>query len=134
VRLCDKPSLFAGKLHALLCRNWKSRAKGRDFFDYLWYLSNDVPVNLIHLEARMRQSGHWNGEAALDRDTVFSLLEQRFSSVDFNQIKADVMPFVKDSRSLELWGRDFFMAVSREHLRVAAGQSVNARVTGTKFA
>ncbi|GHU84732.1 hypothetical protein FACS189473_2720 [Spirochaetia bacterium] len=123
VRLCDKPSLFAGKLHALLCRNWKSRAKGRDFFDYLWYLSNDVPVNLIHLEARMRQSGRLNGETVLDRDAVLSLLEQRFSSVDYTQIKDDVLPFIKNSRSLELWSRDFFTAVSRERLRVQADDS-----------
>jgi hypothetical protein len=65
VRLYDRPSLFAGKLHALLCRNWKSRVKGRDFFDYLWYLSKDIPLNSIHFDARMRQSKHWTGNHSM---------------------------------------------------------------------
>lgn len=59
VRLYDLSSLFAGKLHAVLCRSWKSRVKGRDFYDYLWYLTHKVTPNLPHLEARMRQSGYW---------------------------------------------------------------------------
>ena len=52
VRLYDLPSLFAGKLHAVLCRSWKNRVKGRDFYDYLWYLSHRVSPNFGHLEAR----------------------------------------------------------------------------------
>ena len=43
-----------GTLHAVLYRDWKSRVKGRDFYDFVRYVSRDVPVNLVHLEARMR--------------------------------------------------------------------------------
>jgi hypothetical protein len=39
VRLYDLPSLFAGKLHAMLFRDWKSRVKGRDFYDFVWYIA-----------------------------------------------------------------------------------------------
>jgi hypothetical protein len=120
VRLYDPPSLFAGKLHALLCRNWKQRVKGRDFFDYVWYLSQNVPVNVGHLEARMRQSGHWSGPKSLDRESLLALLDGRFSAVDFARAKADVIPFIRDSRSVELWSRDFFVAVSRENLKCQA--------------
>jgi predicted nucleotidyltransferase component of viral defense system len=116
VRVYDKPSLFAGKLHALLCRNWHSRGKGRDFYDFVWYLSGDVPPNIIHLEARMRQSGHWKGRKSLAGNDILRLLDERFSAVNFAQLKADVLPFIKDSRSLDRWSREFFSSISREHL------------------
>jgi predicted nucleotidyltransferase component of viral defense system len=119
VRLYDPPSLFAGKLHALLCRNWKSRAKGRDFYDYLWYLSNDIPVNTVHFEARMRQGGGWKKTQAITKNDALRLLQERFSSVDFEQIKADITPFIRDTRPLDLWNADFFMGVSKENLRLS---------------
>jgi len=116
-RLYDRPSLFAGKLHALLCRAWKRRVKGRDFYDYLWYLSNGVELNLPHLEARMRQSGHWGGESLTEARLV-ELLEERFSSIDYAQAKADAAPYLRDTRQLDLWSADFFIAVTRERLKV----------------
>jgi len=118
VRLYDLPSLFAGKLHALLCRSWKNRVKGRDFYDYLWYLSHGVIPNISHLEARMRQSGHWNRPDTLDGPMIHQLLDERFAQVDFTQAANDVKPFVHDSRSLDLWGRDFFVAVTKDKLKL----------------
>lgn len=117
VRLYDLSSLFAGKAHALLCRKWKERVKGRDFFDYVWYLSRGVKLNLPHLEARMRQSGHCGNEA-LTEVRLKELLESRFSSIDYAQAKADAAPFLKDTRPLDLWGVDFFISITREHLKV----------------
>jgi len=114
VRLYDLPSLFAGKLHAVLCRQWKNRVKGRDFFDLLWYLSKSVTPNLVHLENRMRQSGHWDDPAPLDSNKVLHLLLDKFSDVDFAQAVSDVRPFVRDQRSLELWNAGFFEAVTRD--------------------
>jgi hypothetical protein len=109
VRLYDLPSLFAGKLHAVLCRNWKSRVKGRDFYDFLWYLGRRIPLNLGHLEARMRQSGDWPLETPLDTEGLRRRLEERFATVNFNQAKEDIAPFLKDPRELSLWSSGFFM-------------------------
>jgi predicted nucleotidyltransferase component of viral defense system len=117
VRLYDKPSLFAGKLHALLCRNWKERIKGRDFFDFVWYLAHDIPVNCAHLEARMRQSGHWSSSAVLTISDILALIDGRFIESNIVRAKEDVVPFIKDTRELDVWNRDFFMAISQEHLR-----------------
>lgn len=58
ISLYDQPSLFAGKIHAILCRSWKNRIKGRDLYDYVFYLSRKTPVNLKHLVARLIQTGH----------------------------------------------------------------------------
>ena len=109
VRVYDLPSLFAGKLHAVLCRNWKSRVKGRDFYDLVWYVGHRVPLNLAHLEARMRQSGDWPIETSLDAHSLRKRLEERFASIRFDQAKEDIAPFLKDPRELSLWSEAFFM-------------------------
>lgn len=108
VRLYDLPSLFSGKLHALLFRDWKSRVKGRDFYDFVWYISRNVPVNLPHLEARIKESGESDFEK-LDVPTLRTLLKQRFESVDIKAAAEEVRPFLRDPRELTLWSKDFFI-------------------------
>ena len=107
VTLYDLPSLFAGKLHAVLCRGWKSRVKGRDFYDFVWYVGRRVKPNLAHLDARMRQSGHWEGDP-LTVEILGSLLVERFSGIDFAKAADEVRVFLPDPRELELWSREFF--------------------------
>jgi hypothetical protein len=111
VRLFKLPSLFAGKLHAVLCRNWKNRVKGRDFFDFIWYLGKRVPCHLAHLQKRMEQTGHWSADEVLDRAALVRLLTQRFSAVDFDQARDDVRPFLRDPDALALWSREFFLGL-----------------------
>lgn len=108
VRLYDLPSLFAGKLHAMLFRDWKSRVKGRDFYDFVWYISRRVPVNLPHLEARIIQSEEQQTER-FNIDAVQTLLKDRIRSVDIAAAAEDVRPFLRDPRELQLWSKDFFM-------------------------
>jgi predicted nucleotidyltransferase component of viral defense system len=116
VRLYDLPSLFAGKLHALLFRNWKSRVKGRDFYDFIWYISRNVPVNLPHLEARIKESGNLD-IGKLDIPTLRTLLEQRFKSVDINAAAEEVRPFLRDTRELALWSEEFFIGLVDRGIR-----------------
>ena len=108
VRLYDLPSLFAGKLHAMLFRDWKSRVKGRDFYDFVWYISRRVPVNLPHLEARIIQSKEQQTER-FNIDAVQTLLKDRIRSVDIAAAAEDVRPFLRDPRELQLWNEEFFM-------------------------
>lgn len=108
VRLYDLPSLFAGKLHAMLFRDWKSRVKGRDFYDFVWYISRRVPVNLPHLEARIIQSEEQQTER-FNIDVVQTLLKDRIRSVDIAAAAEDVRPFLRDPRELQLWNEEFFM-------------------------
>ena len=121
VRLFDLPCLFAGKLHAILCRNGKSRVKGRDFYDFVWYLGRQVPCNVRHLQARMTQTGHWQRERKLGIPQLRRLLRQRFGQVDFDQAKRDVRPFIRDDAELELWDTTFFQSLVE---RVEAPPSV----------
>ena len=115
VRLFDLPCLFAGKLHAVLCRDWKSRVKGRDFYDFIWYLGRRIPCNVRHLQARMTQTGHWQQSRELEISQLRQLLRQRFQQVDFDQAKRDVRPFIRDEAELELWDSAFFQSLVEEN-------------------
>lgn len=101
--------LFAGKLHALLARNWQTRVKGRDYFDYLWYLGKKTPLNLKHLEYRLLQTGHIS--APLAPDKFKTMLQEKFSTFDVNQAKKDVGIFLKarDKASLDVWSANYFL-------------------------
>jgi len=121
IRTYDLPSLFAGKVHALLCRSWKNRVKGRDFYDYQWYLAHGTSLNLEHLEARMCQSGHYTEKEKLTLSKLHNMLNERFQSVDFEQVKQDVMPFVKDPRGLDLWSASFFEAITGDWFQGTQG-------------
>lgn len=114
VRLYTLPSLFAGKVHALLCRNWKTgRVKGRDLYDFVWYLSRKIPLDAAHLEQRMRQSGHGTFRAPLTREGVLALLTQRFSAIRYDQARQDILPFIRDPQEVGLWSADFFNNISQ---------------------
>ncbi len=117
VRLYSPSSLFAGKIHALLCRSWKTRVKGRDFCDYVWFLSRAIPVNLNHLAARMQQTGHLSSDAGLTESDLKSRLHNRFAAVDFMQAKKDILPFIKNPDAVELWSADFFTIITNNQLR-----------------
>ena len=111
LRVYRLPDLFAGKLHAVLCRKWKSRIKGRDWYDLVWYAARHPRVNLGHLETRMRQSGDYSDEEPLTRTRLLEVLRQRVQHLDVAEIREEVAPFVQDRRSLEVWSQDFFLHV-----------------------
>ena len=111
-RLFDLPCLFAGKLHALLCRDWKMRVKGRDFYDFVWYLGRRIRCDVRHLQARMEQTGHWQAGEDLDVARLRRLLTLRFEQVDYDQARNDVRPFLRDDAELDLWDRTFFQSLA----------------------
>ena len=112
VRVYDQPSLFAGKMHALLCRNWGKRVKGRDWYDFVWYVGRGIPLDLAHLEARMRQSGHLSSADDFDEAILRKLLNDRISGLDINMAKSDVERFLVNPSAIMVWSREFFQAVA----------------------
>jgi len=119
VRLYDEESLFAGKIHAVLCRDYKNRVKGRDFYDYVWYLRRGTGVNLYHLQKRMEQSGKWDSGKVLTMQELKNLLKSRFESVDYDSARNDVSSFLSpgDRSDLSLWDKDFFIDVTDRYLK-----------------
>jgi predicted nucleotidyltransferase component of viral defense system len=118
VRLYAPSALFAGKVHAILCRSWKSRIKGRDFYDFIWFVGMKIPCDLKHLKARMVQSGHFNNNDTLNRERLLGLLKEKFKIVNFKQAAQDVLPFVADRQSVDLWSEVFFWQTAEQMLVV----------------
>ena len=113
VNLYDAPSLFAGKLHAVICRSWKNRIKGRDLYDYVFYLGKGTSFNLPHLRERLIQTGTIDSTSELTLKDVKNLLIEKFDAIDFEQDKKDVLPFIKDTRSIDIWSSTFFKAITQ---------------------
>lgn len=113
VNLYDAPSLFAGKLHAVICRSWKNRIKGRDLYDYVFYLGKGTSFNLPHLRERLIQTGTIDSTSELTLKDVKNLLIEKFDAIDFEQAKKDVLPFIKDTRSIDIWSSTFFKAITQ---------------------
>ena len=108
IRTFSLPDLFAGKLHAVLCRRWKSRVKGRDWYDLVWYAAHHPEARLSHLESRMRQTGDYSESGPLAEQVLSILLHDRVDAIDVEKVRQEVAPFVRDRRSLEVWSADFF--------------------------
>lgn len=102
------PDLFAGKLHALLFREWKNRVKGRDWFDYEWYVRRGYAAGLAHFKSRAVQSGHLKPDDSVDDAALKALIRSKIARTDFDAAKADVSRFVKDDRVLDIWSADYF--------------------------
>ena len=114
VKAYDPPSLFAGKMHAVLCRGWGTRVKGRDWYDLVWYVGRGTALDLEHLEARMRQSGHYADDVSLDEGVLRSTLERRISSLDIDAVRSEVERFLIDPATVRVWSREFFRAVAQK--------------------
>jgi hypothetical protein len=101
------PDLYAGKIHALLFRKWGNRVKGRDWFDFEWYIQKEIPLNLSHFQIRAEESGDWS-RGNLNRQQLIGLLNEKIKSVSFKSIKEDIVKFIPDAKVLDIWSADYF--------------------------
>lgn len=108
VRTYAMTDLFAGKMHAVLCRGWQKRIKGRDWYDLIWYVQNNVAVNIAHLKERMEQTGHLQKGDKFDQNELLKQLHDKIDTIDWNGAKADVAVFIADKRKLDPWSSQFF--------------------------
>ena len=99
------PDLFAGKMHALVFRKWKNRVKGRDWYDFEWYVRKGVELNFDHLQIRIRQFNN----IEMTKDEFLDILKERISITDIALVKRDVIPFIKDHAQLDIWSTDYFL-------------------------
>ncbi len=108
VRTFVLPDLFAGKMHAVLCRRWKGRVKGRDWYDLVWYAATHPQLHLDHLAQRMFQSRDWERGEPLTPEKFMALAREAVDRLDVGQARREVEPFVKTPESLTVWSRAFF--------------------------
>lgn len=103
--------LFAGKMHALLCRPYKVRVKGRDWYDFIWYVSKKCHLNLTHLEMRMRQSGHYEKTIPLSPQRFLAFMEEKIMKLDLRAAQEDIKRFIRSPREVEGWSKPFFLSL-----------------------
>lgn len=109
IRAYSIGDLYAGKVSAALFRAWRSRVKGRDWYDLEWYVRNGFVCNLKHLSARGRES---NSNVDLSsREAVIAAFKERIATIDFKAASEDVRPFLKDASCLDIWSQDYFTAL-----------------------
>lgn len=108
VRCFTLPDLFSGKMHALIYRAWKNRVKGRDWYDFEWYIRHGVPLDFGHYAERVRQfNGKTTGKAEF-----MEQLKDRLASADIRQVKSDVLPFIRNPEDLDIWSNDYFLQLA----------------------
>ena len=109
VQCMTLPCLFAGKMHALVYRHWKNRVKGRDWYDFEWYVRWNHPLSWPHLHERIVE---FSGKECTQTEFM-DLLNERLATTDINQVKADVLPFVHHPRELDIWSNDYFLQLAQ---------------------
>jgi predicted nucleotidyltransferase component of viral defense system len=108
VRCYALPDLYAGKMHALLFRSWKTRVKGRDWYDFEWYVRNNIALNFIHLQKRTAQiSGLGKQDFTLE---IFkNMLKERIEKTNIEMVKNDVRSFLKNPSEMDIWSTEYFL-------------------------
>ncbi len=110
IKVFDEPTLFAGKIHAIICRNYRNHVKGRDYYDYLFYIGKGSRFNLEYLEGKLKNTGAIPQSEKLTAKIVKDMLRKRFETVDYESAKEDVSNFIDDKTGLDLWKKELFFS------------------------
>lgn len=114
IRCYDYQSLFAGKLNALILRNWRNREKGRDYYDFMFYLSHKVKFNLTYFKNKLSNSKKENC-SNVTLDEIKTMLKERFEDTNYDSVISDIKPFVINNFPLESFKKELFIA-SVDHI------------------
>ena len=102
------PDLYAGKMHALVYRAWQRRIKGRDWYDFEWYVRHQIPLDYHHLQERIRE---FSGEL-IEKEVFMQQLREKLATSDINLVKQDVEGFIDNPRELDIWSNDYFLQLA----------------------
>lgn len=103
------PYLYAGKMHALVYRAWQRRVKGRDWYDFEWYVRWQIPLDFKHLQERIRE---FNGKE-MSIEEFKAVLKDRLATTNIEDVKTDVRPFLKNNpHELDVWSNDYFLQLA----------------------
>ena len=102
------PDLYAGKMHALVYRAWQRRVKGRDWYDFEWYVRWNVPLDFKHLQERIRE---FSGKE-VSKEAFMDQLRNKLATTNIDQAKEDVIGFVDNPHELDIWSNDYFLQLA----------------------
>jgi len=104
------PSLFAGKMHAVLFREWKNRVKGRDWYDFVWYVNKEVTLPLNEFLDRAKNSEHLpDSNENLTADAFKELLIKKIENLDIEKAVIDIASFIQNPKDLDIWSKQYFL-------------------------
>ena|SRR3990167_2070361 len=106
---CDLPSLLSGKLHAMFCREMRKNVKGRDWYDFLWFIGQGVKPNWVYLKNKLLFNEHWPKNIKFTPGNFIDWAYNKISSIDIDMARKDVERFIEDKRQLETWNKQLFM-------------------------
>lgn len=108
VRCFTLPDLYAGKMHALAYRTWQKRIKGRDWYDFEWYVRNQVTLDFKHLQERIHEfSGN-----EVSKEEFLTALREKLSTTDIKLVKQDVLTYIENESELDIWSNDYFLQLA----------------------
>ena len=108
IRCFTLPDLYAGKMHALAFRHWHNRVKGRDWYDFEWYVRYKIPLDFKHLQERIKEFNN----KEMTKEEFQTVLKQRLATTDIESVKNDVRPFVVNPKELDIWTNDYFLQLA----------------------
>ena len=114
IMVLDEASLFAGKIHAILCRNYKNTVKGRDYYDFLFYVKRGASPNLKYLKNKLVNTGKIKEEDVFDIEILKEMLINRFEQVDFEQVKKDTERFIINREDLSYYCKELFVQMAKK--------------------
>jgi predicted nucleotidyltransferase component of viral defense system len=110
-RCYSLPDLYAGKMHAFLFRNWKTRVKGRDWYDFEFYVRNNIALNFNHLQKKAEQINNLT-EKDFTPEIFKQMLKERIEKTNIETVKNDVRPFLKNPQDMEIWSTEYFLQLA----------------------
>ncbi|MDP3436414.1 MAG: nucleotidyl transferase AbiEii/AbiGii toxin family protein [Bacteroidales bacterium] len=102
------PDLYAGKMHALIFRSYNNRVKGRDWYDFEWYVRQGVPLDIAHFRTRAKEFNNLD----IDKAEFIKILKEKLANTDINMVRQDVISFVQNPGELEIWSNDYFLQLA----------------------
>ena len=112
VIVLDEPSLFSGKIQAILCRNFKNNVKGRDYYDFLFFMQRRIRPNMEYLRNKLLANGKISEADPFDMDTLKKMLKEQFEKVDFSRVRQDAMRFTFENEDLSYYSKELFMQMA----------------------
>ena len=109
INVLDLPSLFSGKIHAILCRTYKNNVKGRDYYDFLFYIKKRIKPNLEYLKNKLIETGKLNVDDEFNSEVLKKMLIEKIQTVDFTQVKHDAQKFLFKNENLDYYSKDLFI-------------------------
>lgn len=99
--------IYAGKMHAMLFREWRGRVKGRDWYDWLWLTQKKIPFDVNRFAIHMRKAGKLEADG-ITIEKFQQLVRDKIESVDLESAKADIYPYVSDRDYIDSWSKELF--------------------------